>query len=824
MLPEKCKGRYFEPEPIPRRVRVTGRVFVDTDGDGKCSGRGHPFQGVFVSDEERILQTDSSGEFSFTCNIDEHRCVWIRLPSGYRPTTPWYQLIRQDDPKQEYHFEFGLQPCPASQPGKDFTFAVFADSQFDTKEDGLLLKQDMADLASMRESPQFFCNCGDVVMAGWMDEWDYYMDAITPLRQTLYHVLGGHESNYAMHTEMGRGSDHHFRLFCGPTHCAWDFAGVHFVICGNLINWYGSKATIKRQQKWLNADLASLAPGTDVVFFTHDAGLFFSSHRTLRKWARHCRIHAVMFGHNHQNLLYEFEGIPYIETAAIRGNDYGIFTRSFRLCRFRNGSLETEIRPVGQEKRLELISAIPSSKGNHVKISALAYNTRSEVSKVCAGVDDEIILRRKGRWTWQARVDAGLVKDDTLAIKAIDCAGESWQTKARMKKDISAASSVRVNEDWPWFYHNMRWSEEELNPPLHLAWQINTGSWNQKGNSPILYGKKLYFATQVNDLAPKQKPALICLSPKSGRQVWRFTLDGNSTFSPAAFEGRVFVFTNQGTVYAIDAETGRMDWSRNVWGRLRCRDRIHNAHSPLVLHDGCIIATIGHAGPIAMYDCRTGRQRMWRKDIPGANEFSAPFPHQDVFYWALRRKAAAQNIKSGEILWQDMPERTRTFDPRGSGMGAVKDGVFYQNMYPETRAFDCKSGKVLWRQMTNVGAIGSVPAIIVGPDTVISGGVERVCFDRETGRRLWSFETKIPTPQLKKNLRQTPGGMSTPCVAGGTVYFGGENGFLYALCQKTGKLLWEYYTGLPIKGSPIISGNSLFVTDTDGNLYAFVSK
>ena len=60
-------------------------------------------------------------------------------------------------------------------------------------------------------------------------------------------------------------------------------------------------------------------------------------------------------------------------------------------------------------------------------------------------------------------------------------------------------------------------------------------------------------------------------------------------------------------------------------------------------------------------------------------------------------------------------------------------------------------------------------------------------------------------------------------MAGQTVYFGGEDGYLYALDCETGECLWRYYLALPIKSSPIVSGNSLFVSDFDGNLFAFVA-
>ena len=74
----------------------------------------------------------------------------------------------------------------------------------------------------------------------------------------------------------------------------------------------------------------------------------------------------------------------------------------------------------------------------------------------------------------------------------------------------------------------------------------------------------------------------------------------------------------------------------------------------------------------------------------------------------------------------------------------------------------------------------------------------------------------------KSNRRQDYSGQSAPVLAGQTIFVAGDSGYLYALNAKTGKRIWSYDLGVPIKSSPIVSGNMLLVHDYDGNLYAFV--
>ena len=64
------------------------------------------------------------------------------------------------------------------------------------------------------------------------------------------------------------------------------------------------------------------------------------------------------------------------------------------------------------------------------------------------------------------------------------------------------------------------------------------------------------------------------------------------------------------------------------------------------------------------------------------------------------------------------------------------------------------------------------------------------------------------------------GSISSPCVADGKVFFGQDNGNIYALDAYSGSLIWECRTGGAIQSSPAISNGLLFVGSNDGYLYA----
>ncbi len=64
---------------------------------------------------------------------------------------------------------------------------------------------------------------------------------------------------------------------------------------------------------------------------------------------------------------------------------------------------------------------------------------------------------------------------------------------------------------------------------------------------------------------------------------------------------------------------------------------------------------------------------------------------------------------------------------------------------------------------------------------------------------------------------------SSPVVAGGTVYIGSRDHFLYAVDAATGALRWKFEAGSWIESSPAVVNNTVYVGSNDGKLYALAA-
>ena len=103
-----------------------------------------------------------------------------------------------------------------------------------------------------------------------------------------------------------------------------------------------------------------------------------------------------------------------------------------------------------------------------------------------------------------------------------------------------------------------------------------------------------------------------------------------------------------------------------------------------------------------------------------------------------------------------------------------------------------------------------------------AGGTALLAVEARTGTVRWRYDAlRAADPS---DRRQAFSGDSSPLVAGDHVYAGRDDGYLVALDRRTGACVWKFRLGLPVKSSPVVSGNMLFVCGFDGELYAFASR
>jgi len=125
-------------------------------------------------------------------------------------------------------------------------------------------------------------------------------------------------------------------------------------------------------------------------------------------------------------------------------------------------------------------------------------------------------------------------------------------------------------------------------------------------------------------------------------------------------------------------------------------------------------------------------------------------------------------------------------------------------------ALDKETGKVRWRR--TLGSLAASSPALDGDRLYLTvlerrGTGRAVALDARTGRQLWARELPSRTE-------------SSPVVAAGAVYFGSENGTVYALRERDGAVRWTFKAAGAVKAGLALKDGKLFFGDYAGKLYA----
>lgn len=121
--------------------------------------------------------------------------------------------------------------------------------------------------------------------------------------------------------------------------------------------------------------------------------------------------------------------------------------------------------------------------------------------------------------------------------------------------------------------------------------------------------------------------------------------------------------------------------------------------------------------------------------------------------------------------------------------------------------------ELLWKEPIEDGVMAT--AAIVGDHVfAASYGGEVICFDRLTGKRVWTYFS-----DKKKPNSIIPGFQSSPTVTADLVLIGDDFGFFHAIDRKTGELRWKYETLGEIISSAAIVNEQIIFGSYDYTLY-----
>jgi outer membrane protein assembly factor BamB len=315
--------------------------------------------------------------------------------------------------------------------------------------------------------------------------------------------------------------------------------------------------------------------------------------------------------------------------------------------------------------------------------------------------------------------------------------------------------------------------------PAGTAWVFEPAGDGTAYATPVIAGNRMYLAA-VHGAGFTQFGTVYCIDANTGKEVWRFD-DGQQMkaafCSPALSDGRVYIGEgfhedHDCKMYCLDAVTGKKVWEFKTTS--------HTESAPVVA-DGKVYFGAGDDGVFCL------------NAVDGTRVWNYPGVHVD----------ANPVVEKGRLYV-------------GSGVGdKFRDTVLL--------CLDTEKGTELWKVPVDEAAFA--PPLLAGNHVYFGIGngnfglsAEKpvgalLCVETATGKRLWRCD--VPDTVLCK-----------PAVDSDYVYFTARDGNCYCASGIDGRVKWKQPIGGPAVAAPaLVSGDeefgtvrSLYVATTDGRI------
>jgi outer membrane protein assembly factor BamB len=260
---------------------------------------------------------------------------------------------------------------------------------------------------------------------------------------------------------------------------------------------------------------------------------------------------------------------------------------------------------------------------------------------------------------------------------------------------------------------------------------------------------------------------LTSLDPESGQTKWAapFLATDHWVASPLVVQDTIYAANNNGTLYALDLGSGRLQWSlplgSSLWGAPITNGKLIFATS--LDHRLYAVDPVAH-------------KLAWKLDLGGsaASGASVSADGTTVFVGSFAKKVLGVEAASGRVRW------TADVSDWVWGTPAVDgDSVYAADLSGGIFSLGAPNGKNAWPVLQPDGPITASPVVLPNGILVATESGTVFAYDR-TGSNLWEAVVggKIYT---------------TPAVSGDRIAVAPLNAdFLLAALSPDGKLVWKF--------------------------------
>ncbi len=329
--------------------------------------------------------------------------------------------------------------------------------------------------------------------------------------------------------------------------------------------------------------------------------------------------------------------------------------------------------------------------------------------------------------------------------------------------------------------------------------------------------------------------------PDQPQLLWKYSLEkGSFVSTPVIADGVVFIGDLDGTVHAIDLQTGQKKW--------KFKDPTPQVgfNTTAAVKDGLVY--LGDEDGVFFCLDATSGEKKWSYKTDGEINSAANFYHDYVLFGSQDATLYCLDRNSGKEIWKhtigdqircsptvaedrcflagcdgklhvvnlENGEETGAVDiqaPTGSTPAAAGRLIYFGTEGATFFCIDWKQLTPIWNWKDRVHSYPIRSSAALTSAAVIFGGRDKMvhAMDPKSGDKLWNFSTKGRID-------------GSPVVAGQRVFVGSADGRIYGLDLKSGEKVWDYEAGGSFVGSPAVAAARLVIASNAGVIYCFGEK
>jgi len=346
--------------------------------------------------------------------------------------------------------------------------------------------------------------------------------------------------------------------------------------------------------------------------------------------------------------------------------------------------------------------------------------------------------------------------------------------------------------------------------------------WNKSvGSGVSSYYSRLKPAVGYNAIYSASRDGdVYAFELEKGKQIWHTDLsdiNNDAGFfgskKPALLSGgvlvgmkKVFIGNENGDIYALDAQTGKLIWQSKVKGEVIARPAI----------DSGILVVNTVSGVIKAFNATTGED-LWEveQEVPPLSLRGTSTPviaSGGVLVGSASGNLNVYILETGQSGWtaqigeaSGSTELERVVDVDSSPI-VFGDKIYVISSRGNLSAIDLRSGRVVWERQYS-----SYRNIVIDGNNIYITDVKGHVYSigRINGLEHWS------------QLSLTNRGVTGPVVIGNYVVVGDFEGYLYWLDSETGELVAKHNVDSSgVFATPIVDHDIIYTQSRDGDLQA----